>query len=228
MSQTERPWAQLLGTFSGAEEVGADEVRAAHRAPASADVCRVHFDDRGVRAAVRARGTVSPPSELEARTWLRLAACSFPSSRTSTTLQTGARSRERSNHFSANRWRRSRPGKAINCAHPPGNCMVRKRPKPHVCWRHVAVESARRLSPHPVARSCPRRATRGVGRALVLRALQQANGRPVHVITFGAGHPGGAEAEAARCLYRSLGFQPHDHDPAADGTPRELLVLAER
>ena len=60
---------------------------------------------------------------------------------------------------------------------------------------------------------------------MVLWALQEANGRPVHVVTFGAEHPGGAEAEAARDLYRSLGFQPFEHDPAADGTPRELFVL---
>jgi GNAT superfamily N-acetyltransferase len=65
----------------------------------------------------------------------------------------------------------------------------------------------------------------GAGRALVLHALQQADGRPVHVITFGAGHPGGSEAEAGRGLYRNLGFRPFEHDPATDGTPRELLVL---
>jgi GNAT superfamily N-acetyltransferase len=65
---------------------------------------------------------------------------------------------------------------------------------------------------------------RGVGRALVSRAIEQAAGRPVHVITFGAGHPGGAEAEVARRLYRRLGFRSHEHEPAADGTPRELLV----
>jgi GNAT superfamily N-acetyltransferase len=66
---------------------------------------------------------------------------------------------------------------------------------------------------------------RGVGRALVVRAIEQARGRPVHVVTFGADHPGGPEAEAAGHLYRSLGFQPYEHEPAADGTPRELLVL---
>ena len=51
-----------------------------------------------------------------------------------------------------------------------------------------------------------------------------AKGRPVHVVTFGADHPLGAEADAARRLYFSLGFQTHEHD-RADGTPRELFVL---
>ena len=66
---------------------------------------------------------------------------------------------------------------------------------------------------------------RGGGRALVLYAIERAKGRPVHVVTFGADHPLGAEAEAARRLYFSLGFEPYEHDRAADGTPRELLVL---
>jgi GNAT superfamily N-acetyltransferase len=66
---------------------------------------------------------------------------------------------------------------------------------------------------------------RGAGRALVLCAIDRAKGRPVHVVTFGADHPFGAEAEAARRLYFSLGFQAYEHDRAADGTPRALFVL---
>jgi ribosomal protein S18 acetylase RimI-like enzyme len=90
-------------------------------------------------------------------------------------------------------------------SYPPDGCL-------HIDWLAVAQR---------VRRS-------GAGRALVLRALQQADGRPVHVITFGSEHPGGAEAESARGLYRSLGFQPFEHDPAADGTPRDLFVLAQQ
>ncbi len=54
-------------------------------------------------------------------------------------------------------------GRTSHCEHPAGNCMVRKRPVPHVCRRNVAVLSARRLSSHPLARSCPKYATSGSG-----------------------------------------------------------------
>jgi RimJ/RimL family protein N-acetyltransferase len=67
----------------------------------------------------------------------------------------------------------------------------------------------------------------GLGRALVERAIVEAGPRFVEVVTFGANHPGGAEAEAARHLYRALGFEPQAAEPpeaAPDGTPRELLV----
>jgi RimJ/RimL family protein N-acetyltransferase/ribosomal protein S18 acetylase RimI-like enzyme len=68
----------------------------------------------------------------------------------------------------------------------------------------------------------------GAGRALVEHAIVQADGLPLHVITFGAGHPGGGEAEAARALYRTLGFAVVATDAAApDGTPREELVWAD-
>lgn len=65
----------------------------------------------------------------------------------------------------------------------------------------------------------------GVGRALVEKAVTEAAGRPVRVVTFGEGHPMGLEAEASRTMYRRLGFKPAaDIAPdASDGTPREVL-----
>jgi ribosomal protein S18 acetylase RimI-like enzyme len=90
-------------------------------------------------------------------------------------------------------------------------------------WLSYAPDGCLHIDWLAVARRVRRR---GAGRALVVRALREANGRPTHVITFGAGHPGGSEAEAARGLYRGLGFLPLEHEPAADGTPRDLFVLA--
>ena len=87
-------------------------------------------------------------------------------------------------------------------------------------WLSNASDGCLHIRWLAVARGMRRR---GVGRALVLSALRQANGRPVHVVTFGAGHPGGAEAEAGRGLYRSLGFESREQR-SCDGTPRELLV----
>ena len=48
---------------------------------------------------------------------------------------------------------------------------------------------------------------RGVGSALVGQALTEAGGRTVRVVTFGEGHPMNEEADAARDLYRRLGFK---------------------
>jgi ribosomal protein S18 acetylase RimI-like enzyme len=66
---------------------------------------------------------------------------------------------------------------------------------------------------------------RGVGRALVAVALAEAAGRPVHVVTFGDGHPMAEQAHAARELYRRLGFKPSSETPpdGPDGTPRMSL-----
>ena len=65
----------------------------------------------------------------------------------------------------------------------------------------------------------------GVGRALVEKAVAEAAGRPVRVVTFGEGHPMGPEAEASRMMSRRLGFKPAAEIPpdAPDGTPREVL-----
>jgi RimJ/RimL family protein N-acetyltransferase/predicted GNAT family acetyltransferase len=65
----------------------------------------------------------------------------------------------------------------------------------------------------------------GAGRALVTHAIATADGRALRVVTFGEGHPGGAEAEHARRLYRALGFVEESMGVASpDGTPREQLV----
>jgi len=66
---------------------------------------------------------------------------------------------------------------------------------------------------------------RGVGRCLVERALGEASGGPVRVVTFGHGHPMGADADAARSMYYSLGFEHSTERPpqAPDGTSREVL-----
>jgi ribosomal protein S18 acetylase RimI-like enzyme len=92
-------------------------------------------------------------------------------------------------------------GMWLSC--PPNGCL-------HIDWLAVARRERRR----------------GAGRALVMQALREANGRPIHVITFGADHPGGSDVEAARGLYRNLGFLPFEHAHAADGTPRDLFVHA--
>lgn len=65
---------------------------------------------------------------------------------------------------------------------------------------------------------------RGVGRALVGQALSS-GAYEIRVTTFGAGHPH-ADAQAARALYRSMGFEPSGEPPkpVADGTPREVLI----
>ncbi len=65
----------------------------------------------------------------------------------------------------------------------------------------------------------------GVGRALAEKAVAEAAGRPVRVVTFGEGHPMGPEAEASRVMYRRLGFKPAAEiaPDAPDGTPREVL-----
>jgi ribosomal protein S18 acetylase RimI-like enzyme len=79
----------------------------------------------------------------------------------------------------------------------------------HIRWLAVLPEARRR----------------GAGRALVEHAIERAGERHVLVVTFGEGHPGRDEAEAARNLYRSLGFVLADaHIDSPDGTPRELLV----
>jgi ribosomal protein S18 acetylase RimI-like enzyme len=66
---------------------------------------------------------------------------------------------------------------------------------------------------------------RGVGSALVGQALAEAGGRTVRVVTFGEGHPMNEEADAARDLYRRLGFkQSREVLPIArDGTPRVVF-----
>ena len=66
---------------------------------------------------------------------------------------------------------------------------------------------------------------RGIGRELVAAALAEAAGRPVHVVTFGDGHPMAEEAHAALELYRRLGFEPSSEIPpdGPDGTPRMSL-----
>jgi RimJ/RimL family protein N-acetyltransferase len=66
---------------------------------------------------------------------------------------------------------------------------------------------------------------RGAGRALVDTVIAHAGAERVEVITFGADHPAGAEAEHARRLYRALDFEFEAAvGGAPDGTPRELLV----
>ena len=66
---------------------------------------------------------------------------------------------------------------------------------------------------------------RGAGRALVETVIAHAGARRVEVVTFGAGHPAGADAEHARRLYRALDFEFEAAVPGApDGTPRELLI----
>ena len=81
--------------------------------------------------------------------------------------------------------------------------------QPHINWLAV-----RRDARH-----------RGAGRALVTHAIASADGRALRVVTFGAGHPGGTEAEDARRLYRALGFVEESTGVASpDGTPREQLV----
>lgn len=67
---------------------------------------------------------------------------------------------------------------------------------------------------------------RGVGRALVEKAVAEAASQPVRVVTFGEGHPMGPEAEASRVMYRRMGFKPAVEIPpdALDGTPREVLL----
>jgi ribosomal protein S18 acetylase RimI-like enzyme len=64
---------------------------------------------------------------------------------------------------------------------------------------------------------------RGVGRALVAHA--QAHNSELRVTTFGVGHPH-ADSQAARTLYRRLGFRMRREFGAVgtDGTPREELV----
>lgn len=65
----------------------------------------------------------------------------------------------------------------------------------------------------------------GVGSALVEKALTEADGQPVRVVTFGHGHPSGDDAEASRRMYRSLGFTPSTETPpdAPDDAPREVF-----
>ncbi len=66
---------------------------------------------------------------------------------------------------------------------------------------------------------------RGAGRALVETVIAHAGARRVEVVTFGAGHPAGAEAEHARRLYRTLDFEFEAVvSGAPDATPRETLV----
>jgi RimJ/RimL family protein N-acetyltransferase len=66
---------------------------------------------------------------------------------------------------------------------------------------------------------------RGAGRALVARVIAHAGPRRLEVVTFGAGHPAGAEAEHARRLYRTLDFEfVAAVSGAPDATPRELLI----
>ncbi len=66
---------------------------------------------------------------------------------------------------------------------------------------------------------------RGIATALVEEAFARAAGRPIRVVTFGEGHPLGAEADAARNLYVGMGFEPSDEvaPDGPDGTPRDVL-----
>lgn len=66
---------------------------------------------------------------------------------------------------------------------------------------------------------------KGVGSALVEQALAEAGGRTVRVVTFGDRHPLKEESDAARDLYRRLGFkQSFEVLPVArDGTPRVVF-----
>ena len=81
--------------------------------------------------------------------------------------------------------------------------------QPHINWLAVRRDARRR----------------GAGRALVTHAIASADGRALRVVTFGAGHPGGTEADDARRLYRALGFVEESTGVASpDGTPREQLV----
>lgn len=68
---------------------------------------------------------------------------------------------------------------------------------------------------------------RGVGRALVEKAIAEADGGLLRVVTFGGGHPLPFEAEASRRMYRRMGFELADEIPphAPDGAAREVLWL---
>lgn len=67
---------------------------------------------------------------------------------------------------------------------------------------------------------------RGIGSALIAKALELAEGHSVRVVTFGEGHPMSAAAEASHFFYRRLGFTPCSEVPpeGPDGTPREVLI----
>jgi len=149
---------------------------------------------------------------------------SFPGVRTSATFVTGARSRERLNLFGQPMARDPIWEEQLIANVKRGTAWCVRDATDRFAggmWLSYPPDRSLHIRWLPVARGMRRR---GAGRALLLRAIEQARGRPIHVVTFGADHPGGPEAEAARWLYRSLAFHPYEHEPAADGTPRELLV----
>lgn len=68
---------------------------------------------------------------------------------------------------------------------------------------------------------------KGVGRALVIAAINRSRGRPVEVVTFGKGHPQVAAAKAATGLYHGAEFERVGSAPdGPDGTPRALFRRA--
>ena len=123
-------------------------------------------------------------------------------------------------------------GRRARLEPPPAPARRRTGPRgarsmPRARWS--AASGGRRPRPQPAHLGwlavLPEARGRGAGRALVETVIAHAGARRVEVVTFGAGHPAGADAEHARRLYRALDFEFEAAVPGApDGTPRELLI----